>query len=347
VHSKFSFAQARGSEPLSFSAEPLIPDADARSAQPSTETAAGQERVAILLSTFNGAPFLARQLDSLLAQTHQNWVLYASDDGSKDATLNVLTTYQRKLKPGQLTILYGPSQGFAANFMSLIKNPDINANYFAFCDQDDVWTHDKIENALNWIRLIPADRSALYCSRTQLIDEQDNIIGISPLFAKVPCFENSLVQSIAGGNTMLFNAATRELLRKVEDRPDIVTHDWLTYILVSGNGGAVYYNPQPIIGYRQHGQNLVGSNSSFNDRLVRVKKMFGGTFRRWNEANLSVIAPLRQYLTPENQHTLELFQAARHAPFARRLQLLRRSGVHRQTLLGNIGLLAAAVLNKI
>lgn len=40
--------------------------------------------VAILLCTYNGARFLAEQLDSLESQTHQNWIVFASDDGSTD-----------------------------------------------------------------------------------------------------------------------------------------------------------------------------------------------------------------------------------------------------------------------
>ena len=52
--------------------------------------------VAILMGTLNGAKFLSEQLDSLAAQTHQNWILLASDDGSTDDTLKILMVYQAK-----------------------------------------------------------------------------------------------------------------------------------------------------------------------------------------------------------------------------------------------------------
>ena len=78
-------------------------------------------KVAILLCTYNGAEYLSAQLDSLVAQTHKDWVIYVSDDGSSDATLDILKRYQSELGEKRLVILGGPRQGFAKNFMSLVK----------------------------------------------------------------------------------------------------------------------------------------------------------------------------------------------------------------------------------
>ena len=94
--------------------------------------------VAILMGTMNGARFLPEQLDSLAAQTHQNWVLIASDDGSTDDTLGILKAYQAKWPTGKLIIKEGPKQGFCVNFLSMACDPSIQADYYAFCDQDDV-----------------------------------------------------------------------------------------------------------------------------------------------------------------------------------------------------------------
>src|SRR5690606_13801344 len=93
--------------------------------------------VAILLTTYNGERFLCEQLDSIAAQTHQDWVVYVSDDGSTDGTLKTLKRYQAAWVSGRMQILHGPGQGFAKNFMSLIRSPAVDAPYLAFCDQDD------------------------------------------------------------------------------------------------------------------------------------------------------------------------------------------------------------------
>ena len=73
--------------------------------------------VAILMGAMNGARFLPAQLDSLAAQTHQNWVLIASDDGSIDDTLKILKAYQAEWPAGKLIIKEGPKQGFCVNFL--------------------------------------------------------------------------------------------------------------------------------------------------------------------------------------------------------------------------------------
>lgn len=51
------------------------------------------DRIDILLATYNGAAFLGEQLDSIEAQTHENWRLIARDDGSTDGTLEILKNF--------------------------------------------------------------------------------------------------------------------------------------------------------------------------------------------------------------------------------------------------------------
>lgn len=304
-------------------------------------------RVAILLSTYNGAPFLREQLDSLISQTHQNWVIFASDDGSSDATLAILSEYQLELGQDRLVIFPGPRKGFSANFLSLLKRPELEANYYAYCDQDDVWEADKLERGVRWCETIAPTQPALFCGRTRLIDEAGNPIGYSPLFPEPPSFRNALVQSIAGGNTMLFNEATRELLMKTREGDQIISHDWWTYLVVTGCGGIVHYESVPTIDYRQHGRNLIGSNSGFSDRVVRLKKLLAGTFKDWNDANLQAIRAIQGQLSNDSQRTLALFVQARQSTLPKRLLLISRSGVYRQTLLGNLGLTAAAILQRL
>lgn len=304
-------------------------------------------RVAILLSTFNGAAFLREQLDSVISQTHQDWVIYASDDGSSDSTLAILSEYQQTLNPGRLVIYSGPRKGFSANFLSLLKRPELKAAYYAYCDQDDIWESTKLERSVRWCQEIAPNQPALFCGRTRLIDEAGKPIGYSPLFSAPPSFRNALVQSIAGGNTMLFNDATRELLMRTKEDDQIISHDWWTYLVVAGCGGIVHYESVPTIGYRQHDRNLIGSNSGFNDRVVRLKKLLAGTFKDWNDANLQAMRAIQGQLSNDSQQALALFAKARKSPLLKRLLLIFRSGVYRQTLLGNLGLTAAAILQRL
>jgi glycosyltransferase involved in cell wall biosynthesis len=140
--------------------------------------------VAILMGTMNGARFLPEQLDSLAAQTHQNWVLIASDDGSTDDTVRILRAYQAKWPAGKMIIKEGPKQGFCVNFLSMACDPVIKADYYAFCDQDDVWLATKLAVAIQNISENQEENIPyVYCGRTSYINEKLKKIGCSPLFA--------------------------------------------------------------------------------------------------------------------------------------------------------------------
>ncbi len=103
--------------------------------------------VAILLCTHQGERFLARQLDSVAAQTHADWRIWVSDDHSTDGTLEILECYRREWGDERISWVRGPGKGFVANFLGLACDPRIEADYFAFCDQDDLWDPDKLEVA--------------------------------------------------------------------------------------------------------------------------------------------------------------------------------------------------------
>jgi len=311
-----------------------------------TRASIGDAGVAILICTKDGAAYLGQQLESIAAQTHTNWVLVASDDGSIDATKEILKRFAATQH--QTTIIRnGPRKGVCANFLSLAADPTITADYFAFSDQDDIWNRDKLKRALTSLGAVPNDVPAVYCSRTEIMSIDGRSLGFSPLFARPPAFRNALVQSLGGGNTMVFNRAAKKML-EMAGIVQVVLHDWWVYQLVSAAGGRIYYDPQPVLKYRQHPENIIGSNIGWDARLLRLRMMLSGRFREWNEINISALRHLPAHLiTPENRETLELFAKARlTTSLLKRLHYLKGSGVYRQTILGDIGLFVAAILKR-
>lgn len=304
-------------------------------------------KVAVLLCTRNGQNYLADQLESFAAQTHSNWELSASDDDSQDSTRAILESFLGKWGSDRLTVHFGPAEGFVANFISLTCEASIEADFFAYSDQDDVWEPEKLERAVSWLQTIPSHVPALYCSRTRLVDADNNEIGLSPLFSKPPGFANALMQNIGGGNTMVFNNAARTLLSEASRVTPIVTHDWWAYMVITGCGGQVFYDSTPTLRYRQHGSNLVGMNANWPARFKRIRMLFQGRFRSWNDGNIAALRKLQHLLTPKNRKILEQFAEARNMSLVPRLIHLKRSGIYRQTLLGNLGLVAAAIFRKL
>src|SRR6266853_2992806 len=146
--------------------------------------------VTILLCTFNGELFLAQQLASLERQTFKNWKLVASDDGSSDQTKSILNAFRKSFAPGKVKIIDGPRRGAPANFLSLACGKNLASDYYAFCDQDDVWEADKLARAIDVLERAGPGVPALYGSRTSLIDENGKTTGFSPLFPKPPTFRS-------------------------------------------------------------------------------------------------------------------------------------------------------------
>jgi glycosyltransferase involved in cell wall biosynthesis len=304
-------------------------------------------RVAILLCTSHGEHYLREQLESVERQTHSNWCLLASDDGSADTTHDILLDFQSRHRFGRIGIRSGPDRGFVANFLSLACDPAIAADYYAFCDQDDVWEADKLDVALAWLQGIPRDVPAVYCSRTRLVDSTGNHIGFSPLFRKQPCFANALVQSIGGANTMLFNEAARQLLVRAGAQITVASHDWWLYMVVTACGGQVKYDPYASVRYRQHEHNLVGMNTGIRHRLRRAHMLLQGQLRTWNDMHIDALTKLRPHMTATNREVFDQFSLARQLKWPKRLLQIRKSGIYRQTRLSNIGLAVASFINKI
>src|SRR5665213_4214854 len=302
--------------------------------------------VAILMGTKNGAKFLAAQLASIADQTHADWSLFVSDDGSTDNTKEIIAHFERD-HPQKILVRAGPEQGVSANFVSLATDPTIDADYFAFSDQDDIWHSDRLERAIGWLATIPNHIPSLYCGRTELITSDGRSYGLSLLFSRPPSFKNAIVHNMGGRNTLVFNRAAKKLWEEV-GKVDVVLHDWWLYQLVSATGGAVRYDPQPMLKYRQHGHSLIGSNLGWRARIVRMHMTLSGRYHAWNAINIAALERIPGHLIePKNRTVLTLFTRATRASLFKRIMYYRQSGVYRQTVLGNIALVVAAIIKKL
>lgn len=209
--------------------------------------------IGILLATYNGEEFLPALLDSISRQTHRSWCIYWRDDGSSDATHRIV---RERVSPEQLVELpFDCRLGPAASFLRILRRAAGHHATYHFADQDDLWQPTKLERA--HAMLTTRTHPTLVHCRQELIDANGESLGYS-IVPGAPSFENAVVANIVVGCSSAFNDAAAKL--GAEGVPTrALMHDWWMY-LVTSCFGAIVYDPEGLIQYRQHANNLVGSN---------------------------------------------------------------------------------------
>ncbi|MEY8516542.1 glycosyltransferase family 2 protein [Lachnospiraceae bacterium 29-84] len=281
----------------------------------------GNRKVQVLMSTYNGEKYLAGQLDSLLTQEWEDLELLIRDDGSSDGTQGILEDYHRRYQNIQL--FFGENMGVARSFFVLLAHSD--ADYVAFCDQDDVWEPTKIAES---VRSLEAEQGpALYCSNTLLVDEHLNPCGIGRTKTPRIGFGNAVVENICTGCTMVIN---RELASQIKGRipKEAVMHDWWIYLVACYLGG-VRYDPTPRIRYRQHSGNVVGESNGILGRL-RHKAAYVRKNRGKLRRQLAEFSSLYQGDPQKDQLVQDILDAER---WPKRLKMAKDSRIFRQDAL--------------
>lgn len=222
--------------------------------------------IAILMATYNGERYLDEQIRSIIAQTCQDWHLYIHDDGSIDNTVGIIKEYVSQY-PHQITLLDYPTQGGAClNFMSMLEQVD--APYYMFCDQDDVWLPQKIMTEYRTMKEIEKEQPEtpiIVNSDLTVVDENLKCIchsfwefsGINTHFLRN--YADYAANNAVTGCTMLFNKAVKRVIKHTYK--EALMHDsWIT-LSVAAAKGTIDYIPQQLVLYRQHGNNTLGVRS--------------------------------------------------------------------------------------
>lgn len=220
--------------------------------------------VTVLLSTYNGECYLKELLDSVLAQKNVNLSLLIRDDGSTDNTLSILKEYDKTNH--NITLIEGTNKGYIKSFWSLLMNAPAS-DYYAFCDQDDIWQEDKCISAIQLMEKTNYKGPFLYTSNVKGMDENGNVIKetVFPV-QSVLSFADSLQRGSLPGCTFIFNEELKKEAMKYHG-PQI-SHDWTLYIIAKATG-KVIYDKQSYIYYRLHEDNTVGIDES---KIKHIKK---------------------------------------------------------------------------
>jgi len=231
------------------------------------EDAAGDTAYAIVLSAYDGAPYLEAQLESIRGQSAARWRLYARDDGSRDDTAERLREWMRRDARIELLAVDGRNLGPAASFGVLLQHAlDRGERYVFLCDQDDVWLPAKCERMLAMMRARQAvageDVPLLVHSDLRVVDHE--LLPVHPSFVeqhRIDAKEERRGTRLLVGNSVtgcasLVNAA---LLRCALPMPEVAMHDWWLALCAAAFGEVMFLD-EPTVLYRQHGSNVVGAH---------------------------------------------------------------------------------------
>jgi len=297
-----------------------------------------ENSVSIVMATRNGAAHLADQLDSIARQSHGDWSLFVSDDGSTDATRAILADFARR---HPVRVVDGPRRGAAANFLSALCHPDLPQGVVALADQDDIWLPGKLARGLRRIRAAGRDGGAvLYAAESALADARGRPFRISHSGRARPGFGASLAQNLFGGHTTMFNGPLLALLQAAGPQAGLAFHDWWIYQLAAGSGARLVLDPAPMALYRQHGGNELGAAGRIGGRS-RLSRVLAGQWRAEMQGHARALHRVSHLLTAEAQATLAAFLDAPPRGFAR-VERFRSLGLRRSSTGGDILMLGAA-----
>lgn len=211
--------------------------------------------VDILLASYNGEKFIAEQIDSLLAQTFQDFRILIRDDGSNDKTPEIIAEYEHKY-PDKIKIIHDDAicKNPTKNFFQLMKYAE--ADYVMFCDQDDVWLPYKVQIELDYMKKAEREnpgKPVCVFTGTKLVDVNlKSMDKFSSLSLKEHEYKNPielLLGNKVSGCTMMINCITYENVGKYSKHIDF--HDWWIALYTSFFG-ILCHVPMALILYRRH-----------------------------------------------------------------------------------------------
>ena len=214
--------------------------------------------VSVALCTYNGAPFIAAQLESILRQTRPPDEVIVSDDGSADGTLSIVRSIVARHSPVVRVVQNPRRLGVIKNFESAIGQA--TGEIIFLSDQDDVWLENRVERML-----LPfaasRDTSLVYCD-ARLVDQDLRPLGCSVFQARGEmrlATRHAARDVIRGvdlgvlGSMMALRATLKPFVLPIEEIWGAHDH-WIIFIAHALAG--VRAVDEPLMLYRRHERNV-------------------------------------------------------------------------------------------
>lgn len=216
--------------------------------------------ISVAMATYNGEKFISQQLESIINQTVIPDEIIVCDDNSSDKSIEIINKILGNTNINYKIIRHDVNKGLVRSFRDAI---DMSTGDIVFlCDQDDVWIQDKIEKVVS---SFDEKDCVLAISNAYLTD--DNLVKQSmtlwdllsfngvAMINKKNIYAEMLKRNIFTGMCMAFR---KDFWVKVSECPRCMIHDeWIAWNAI--NEGKIRFISEPLVLYRQHHNNVVGS----------------------------------------------------------------------------------------
>lgn len=216
--------------------------------------------VSIIMPCYNGEKYIEETIGSVLAQTYKNWELIVVDDGSKDASAQIVKELAKK--DSRIKLLQQSNAGSAAARNNGIRNA--KGRYIALLDSDDLWHCNFLSEQLQFMK----EKKALCvnCSYERIDGESKQILH--PIIAKPEIkYSDMMRMNYVGCLSGLYDASVygkvylHEELKSIRD-------DYAYWLDIVKLVGTIYGNPKVLCSYR------VLSTSTTGNKWKLVAKQY-------------------------------------------------------------------------
>jgi rhamnosyltransferase len=254
----------------------------------------------VLLATYNGRRWLSEQVGSILAQDGVEVRIVALDDGSTDGTVEWLRDFSRANSRLAVLELDGRAGGAGANFYRLISNATVdNDELVAFSDQDDIWVQGKLARHAVLLEThgfdgVSSDVTSFTADGTRT--------RVRKAFPQRDY--DYLMESPGPGSTFLITrrlfSLTRNVLAETAGPAHSVDfHDSLIYAIGRARGWSWCIDDLPSVDYRQHGENVMGSNVGLASAFARLRLIH----THWLRNHSTLLTQVALEVAPEGART--------------------------------------------
>ncbi|WP_289960214.1 glycosyltransferase [Faecalibaculum rodentium] len=273
-----------------------------------------------MMSTYNGDKYLREQIESILSQVGVKVNLIVRDDGSTDNTQKILQEYEAE---GKLKWYAGKNIGAAYSFLNLLKSISRD-EFYAFSDQDDVWDKKKLLAGISKLKEYPEEAIVLYTCSVRVVSSNLSEIGSLNSSVPVTTFMDGMIRNNSQGCTMVFGNVLRNLLVMYNGK-NLFMHDDLAVKVCLAMGGIIYRDVEKYINYRQHGNNVIGTQEPFMRSLSRrAKSLLNQSCERSKELQ-DIIETYSDLIPVENRYVMEKIAYYKSRKFGRIAILISRN----------------------